>query len=52
MGAFFDVMLRRRGEDLEAALANERMRRKDLAALGDGIGDFLGNMAKGLAQSR
>jgi hypothetical protein len=42
LSAFFGAMLRKREQDLEAALANERMRYKAMESLGEGIGNVFG----------
>lgn len=42
LGAFFSAMLKKREQDLEASLANERMRYKAMERLGEGIGNLFG----------
>jgi hypothetical protein len=49
---FLSAMVNLRNQRLEEALAEEKMQRQDMAALGGGIGDFFGNIGKGLARSR
>jgi hypothetical protein len=49
---FVDAMLRLRSQRLDEELAEEKMRRQDYAALGQGIGNFLGTVGEGLEQSR
>jgi hypothetical protein len=45
-------MLGLRNQRLEEALAEAKMQRQDMAALGGGIGDFAENIGKGLYRSR
>jgi hypothetical protein len=49
---FLQLMAKKRKQDLEVALADERMRRKDMAAPREGIGNLFGSIGDDAEQSK